>query len=159
MAFCRIQSCTLLLLPSTMSLNLDVDRLTVVSTDGSYFGASTAYLVDLSTMLDDEVTDFQDGTDRDRSDFAVTRGIPLADVLNGEEPPFVSKFVLYRSEFSSGDSEGYNYLIPVDTGNYWMIDCWIVNEKGEKHPGYNIAPVPVTTSNLEPVGDSPWITD
>lgn len=140
-----------------MSLNLDADRLTVVSTDGSYFRASTAYLVDLSTMLDDEVIDFQDGTDRERSDFAVTRGIPLADVLNGEEPPFVSKFVLYKSEFSSDDNDGYNYLIPHDTGNYWMIDCWIVNEQGKKHPGYDVAPVPFATSVLEPVGDSPWM--
>lgn len=143
-----------------MSLNLDADRLTIVSTDGSYyFGASNAYLIDLSTMLDDEVSDFQDGTDRERSDFAVTRGIPLADVLNGEEPPFVSKFVLYKSEFSSDNSDwqGYNYLIPNDTGNYWMIDCWIVNEQGEKHPGYDVAPVPLATSGLEPVGDSPWI--
>lgn len=143
-----------------MSLNLDADRLTVVSTDGSYFGASTAYLVDLST-LDDKVRDFQDGTDRERSDFAVTRGIPLADVLNGEEPPFISKYVMYEIEGSVYDEEWpeFAFYIPCDSGNFWMVDCWIVDEEGNVHPGYDVAGVPVQTKNFVAISDSPRIMD
>lgn len=139
-----------------MTLHLDASNLTVVSTDGSYFGVSSAYLVDLSKISDDEVTDWQEGTDRERCDFALSRGIPLEGILNGDEPVFVSQFVLYKFE-AVGYYGEYCYVIPHDTGSYWMIDCWIVNEKGEKHPGYDVAPVPFATSGLEPVGDSPWM--
>lgn len=30
-----------------------------------------------------------------------------------------------------------------------IVDCWIVNAKGEIHPGYNCSPVPVSVSNIE----------
>jgi hypothetical protein len=31
----------------------------------------------------------------------------------------------------------------------YMIDCWIVNERGEKHPGIDSCPVPVLIGDVD----------
>ncbi len=33
---------------------------------------------------------------------------------------------------------------------YFVRDCWIVNEQGEVHPGYDAEPVPVRFCDVEP---------
>lgn len=71
--------------------------------------------------------------------------------------------------------EGYRFAaIPPDAepGKCHTFDCWIVNEKGELHPGYDACPVPIQMSDLdmaagvpnpkEPpqpktIFDSPWV--
>jgi hypothetical protein len=136
--------------------------LTVVSTDGSHFGASSAYLVDLTSATRYKVDEFVKGTDSERRDFAHSHGVRLLDILSGEEAPFVSQAVLYKFDGESFFDEdeahrGYTYALPSFTGRFWVCDCWIVNEQGERHPDYDVAPVPLTACNLEPVGDNPWI--
>jgi hypothetical protein len=136
--------------------------LTVVSTDGSHFGASSAYLVDLTSATRYKVDEFVKGTDSERRDFAHSHGVRLLDILSGEEAPFVSQAVLYKFDGESFFDEdeahpGYTYALPNFTGRFWVCDCWIVNEQGERHPDYDVAPVPLTACNLEPVGDNPWI--
>lgn len=43
--------------------------------------------------------------------------------------------------------------------HYFITDCWIVNDKGEIHPGYEGSPVPVRfddvgeETDLEPVNN------
>lgn len=39
---------------------------------------------------------------------------------------------------------GYDHVETYgDCDGMWMTDCWVVNDKGEIHPGYNGSPVPV----------------
>lgn len=146
-------------LPS-LAMDLTCETLTVVSTDGSYFGADTAYLVDLSTLSDEEVADFQDGSDNDRAAYAAFRGKKLSDTLASEEVPFVSKHLLYRSDWIyDEDKPEFAYFIPCDSGNFWIVDCWIVDEEGNVHPDYNVAGVPVGTKGFVAIADSPRIMD
>jgi hypothetical protein len=149
---------------SISGITSDPADLIVVSSDGTYFGASTAYLVDPTSVSDEKVDEFQEGTDSERRDFAHSHGVRLLDILSGEEAPFVSQAVLYKFDGESFFDEdeahpGYTYALPSFTGRFWVCDCWIVNERGEKHPDYDAAPVPLTTCNLEPVGDNPWIAN
>jgi hypothetical protein len=39
----------------------------------------------------------------------------------------------------------YSHVKPAvkDNGQFSMVDCWICNEEGDIHPGYNVSPVPV----------------
>lgn len=142
-------------------MTLDFEKFTVVSTDGSYFGVDTAYLVDLSSCSDEFAEDFQDGPDRDRAQVAVDRGIRLLDILQDDEPPFVSKCVMYEIEGWTYDDDKpeFQYLIPIHSGNFWMVDCWIVDEEGNVHPDYDVAGVPVATKNFVAISDSPRIMD
>jgi hypothetical protein len=149
---------------SISGITSDPADLTVVSSDGTYFGASSAYLVDLTSATRYKVDEFHEGTDSERRDFAHSHGVRLLDILSGEEAPFVSQAVLYKFDGESFFDEdeahpGYTYALPSFTGRFWVCDCWIVNERGEKHPDYDAAPVPLTTCNLEPVGDNPWIAN
>jgi hypothetical protein len=142
-------------------MNLSSKSLTVVSTDGSYFGVDSAYLVDLSSCSDEFIEDFQDGPDRNRAQVALDRGVKLTDILNDDEPPFVSKCLMYEIEgciHDDGNPE-FAYYVPCESGSYWMVDCWIVDEEGNVHPGYNVAGVPVATKNFVAIGDSPMITN
>ena len=142
-------------------MTLDFEKFTVISTDGSYFGIDTAYLMDLSSCSDEFVGDFQDGSDRNSAEVAVDKGIKLLDILQEDEPPFVSKHVMYEVEGSVYDEERpeFAFYIPCDSGNFWMVDCWIVDEEGNVHPDYEVAGVPVVTKNFVAVSDSPRIVD
>jgi hypothetical protein len=44
----------------------------------------------------------------------------------------------------------YRYLMPDldDNGQFGIVDCWIVNGQGRRHPGYNASPVPVDVSSI-----------
>ena len=152
MAFCRILSCINL---ASLIMTLDFEKFTVVSTDGSYFRADTAYLVDLSSCSDEFVEDFQDGSDRDRAQAALDKGVKLLDILQDDKLPFVSKHVMYEIEnwIYDDDNPEFRYFIPMHSGNFWCVDCWIVDIEGNVHPDYNVAGVPVATKNFVPVGD------
>lgn len=91
--------------------------------------------------------------------------------------PFQAGYIYPLREPDSYDDEygeGYAYMaIPHDRepGDCYMVDAWIVNERGHPHPGYGDCPVPVRRDDLvmakgrflddnlpEPksVFDSPW---
>ena len=150
MAFCRIHS---LLKLSAFTMNLELQNLRVVSTGGSSFSVDTAYLVESSLVIGT--------THAERSELAVSKGVKLADILNNDEMPFVSKHLMYEIEgcvYDENEPE-YMFFVPCDSGRFWMVDCWIVNEDGSLHPGYNVAGVPIATKNLIAVDDSPRIMD
>ena len=44
----------------------------------------------------------------------------------------------------------YKYVMPTitDNGQYYCIDCWIVDKNGNAHPGYSNSPVPVNCENI-----------
>ncbi len=140
-------------------MNLSSKSLTVVSTDGSYFGVDSAYLVDLSSCSDEFIEDFQDGSDRDRAQVAVDKGQSLAWILGQGEPKFISKNLMYEIEgwVYDSDEPEFKYLVPLCSGNFYMVDCWIANEKGHIHPGYSCAGVAIGTQRFKAVGDSPFL--
>lgn len=45
----------------------------------------------------------------------------------------------------------YKYVKPChsDNGQYYAVDCWIVDRFGNIHPGYNVSPVPVNCENIK----------
>ena len=46
------------------------------------------------------------------------------------------------------ESRKYNCYCPADTGDFWLVDCWVCDDQGNIHPGYSVSPVPVRTVNL-----------
>lgn len=51
------------------------------------------------------------------------------------------------------DAPRFDCLLPAsdDNGQYGIVDCWITDETGEVHPGYNVSPVPVHVGNIGPM--------
>jgi hypothetical protein len=60
---------------------MDLSNFIVLSTDGSYFGADTAFLIDTTKLTDEQLELLRDGSDSDRFDLTVTNGIDLEEVL------------------------------------------------------------------------------
>jgi len=57
------------------------------------------------------------------------------------------------AHFDDDFGQGYAYALvasddPVSS-QCWMVDCWIVNADGEKHPGYDQNPVPVRKQDVD----------
>lgn len=145
-----------------MNLNFsNLDNVYVLSEDGSYFGLNTAWLLDSGSFNDEQTELFFGGSDGDRFDLGEEVGIDLEDLFN--ETPFVSAHVLYESEATHGlfDEEypNYKYFIPLHTGRFGLVDCWVVNRNGDIHPGYDAAGVPIHTWHLRPYCESPLIHD
>lgn len=63
-------------------LTMDLSNFIVLSTDGSYFGADTAFLIDTTKLTDEQLELLRDGSDSDRFDLTVTNGIDLEELLN-----------------------------------------------------------------------------
>lgn len=42
----------------------------------------------------------------------------------------------------------YNCYRPALTGSFYIVDCWVCDEAGNIHPGYNAKPVPVHVDNI-----------
>ena len=42
----------------------------------------------------------------------------------------------------------YRFLKATDYNNCGMGDCWVVDEKGNLHPGYNISPIPIDIDSV-----------
>jgi hypothetical protein len=61
---------------------MDLSRFVVLSTDGSYFGADTAFLVDTTKLTDEQLELLRDGSDSDRFDLTVTNGIDLEQIID-----------------------------------------------------------------------------
>ena len=145
-----------------MNLNFsNLNNVYVLSEDGSYFGLNTAWLLDAGSFNDEQTELFFGGGDGDRFDLGEEVGIDLEDLF--KETPFVSRHVLYESTLESAhglfDDEypDYKYFIPLHTGRFDLVDCWVANRSGDVHPGYNAAGVPIHTWHLRPCCESPLI--
>lgn len=64
---------------------MDVSKFIVLSTDGSYFGANTAFLIDTTKLTEEQDELLCDGSDSDRFDLTVTNGIDLEELLNDKD--------------------------------------------------------------------------
>lgn len=53
-----------------------------------------------------------------------------------------------RGHIYDEDNKQYNCYRPANSGTYSILDCWVCDEAGNVHPGYNVSPVPVCNSNL-----------
>jgi len=53
----------------------------------------------------------------------------------------------YDDEYGEGFDRVETYE---GTDGCYIADCWIVNEAGEVHPGYNDSPVPVRFDDIIP---------
>jgi hypothetical protein len=140
-------------------MDLSSHNLMVVSTDGSYFGLASAYLVDESLFGDELTESFHEGSDLERREIALEEGQSLAWILKQGEPRFISKNLMYEIKgcIYDNDNPVYRYFVPLFSGHCHMVDCWIVNEEGEIHPGYSSAGVPIGTERFSVVGDSPFL--
>ena len=159
-----LQTSSLLVVHSQTQMNLNfsnLDSVYVVSEDGSYFGLNTAWLVDAGRLSDEQQDALFDGSDGERFDLCEEIGIDLEDLF--KETPFVSAHVLYFSTLESThglfDDEypDYKYFVPLHTGRFDLVDCWVVNRNGDVHPDYDAAGVPIHTWHLRPYCESPLI--
>lgn len=66
-------------------LTMDLSNFIVLSTDGSYFGANTAFLIDTTKLTDEQLELLRDGSDSDRFDLTVTNGIDLEQIIDADE--------------------------------------------------------------------------
>lgn len=53
---------------------------------------------------------------------------------------------IYRTD--TAKDRRYNCYIPVFTGDYCIVDCWVTDKDGNIHPGFNCCGVPIDTSIL-----------
>lgn len=61
---------------------MDLRGFAVVSSDGSFFDASKALLVDTSSLSEDEIDLLNEGTDSERWELACARGLSLCSVVS-----------------------------------------------------------------------------
>jgi hypothetical protein len=55
----------------------------------------------------------------------------------------------YRYTNENADEDEYRFAEPVEYADgAWLGDCWLVDEHGGVHPGYNVSPVPILAKNL-----------
>jgi len=55
----------------------------------------------------------------------------------------------YTNKGAGEDEGSYCYAEPVEYADgAWLGDCWLVDEYGNVHPGYNVSPVPLLAENL-----------
>jgi hypothetical protein len=68
---------------------------------------------------------------------------------------FLSSKLIYAAvEPHDEEYPEYNCYRPVDSGRYFMLDCWVCDEQGNVHPEYNACGVPVRAENIgEAVAD------
>lgn len=129
-------------------------NLTVVSDDGSYFPATSAYLVDTTTFSEEDLEDFNDGPDSDRVRIAVANGIPLSEALSNGGMKFVSSLLIYSGDqVYDEEAPEYCYYVPFFTGRFYFVDCLVVDRFGKLHPDYQSG-VRVAVHTLTPVGDN-----
>jgi hypothetical protein len=63
---------------------------------------------------------------------------------------FLSSKLIYAAvEPHDKEHPEYNCYRPVESGRYFMLDCWVCDEEGNVHPGYDVAGVPVRAENID----------
>ena len=53
-----------------------------------------------------------------------------------------------RGHIYDPDNKKYNCFLPAEDGAYGILDCWVYDESGNIHPGYNVSPVPVCQDDI-----------
>lgn len=53
-----------------------------------------------------------------------------------------------RGHIYDPDNKKYNCYRPAQSGSYGILDCWVCDEAGNIHPGYNVSPVPVSQESI-----------
>lgn len=77
-----------------MNLQLsNLDNVVVVSTDGSYFGLNTAFLVDTALLDEDQADSLNEGTDSERADLCNEVGIDLEHAIKNDPDNVLVKCV------------------------------------------------------------------
>lgn len=81
--------------------------------------------------------------------------------MSSQEPKFVSKTLMYEIPGWVLDETWpeFKYMVPVESGKFWIVDCWIVNESGAVHPDYSVAGIPVHTRNMIAINESPFLSE
>ena len=53
--------------------------------------------------------------------------------------------------YDDNHGEGFDHALVAceGSGGCYIVDCWIVNSTGEKHPGYDSCPIPVQADDVE----------
>lgn len=72
---------------------------------------------------------------------------------------FVSPLNIYKDVTGwvyDEENPQFDHFIPEFSGEFFIVDCLIVNAQGEIHPEFQKG-VPVQTENLTKVGNSPWM--
>lgn len=72
---------------------------------------------------------------------------------------FVSPLNIYKDVTGwvyDENNPQYDHFIPEFSGDFWIVDCLIVDNNGNIHPDYQKG-VPVETKNLTKVANSPWM--
>jgi hypothetical protein len=47
------------------------------------------------------------------------------------------------------DFPQFNYYQPTQSGDFYMVDCWVIDKNGNKHPGIDVCPVPIDVDDLD----------
>ena len=53
-----------------------------------------------------------------------------------------------RGQIYDPDNKKFNCYRPALNGAYAILDCWVCDEAGNVHPGYDVSPVPVHQDSL-----------
>lgn len=72
---------------------------------------------------------------------------------------FVSPLNIYKDVTGwvyDEENPQYDHFIPEFSGDFWIVDCLIVDNKGKIHPNFKKG-IPIETKNLTKVGNSPWM--
>jgi hypothetical protein len=137
-------------------MDLTSPSLTVVNTDGLYFGISSAHLVDLAGV---KLGDFCSRPNSYRTSFALEKGQSLGWILEQGLPPFVSKHLMYEIQgwIFNKSKPTFRYLVPVCSGRCHMVECWIVDKDGDTIDS-DSRPVGMATAQFSVVSDNPMTT-
>jgi hypothetical protein len=67
--------------------------------------------------------------------------------LNQDWKNYFSQFV--AEIYINGERVKYDFAEPVRYADNCIVgNCWIVDSKGKKHPGFNVSPIPLHISSL-----------
>lgn len=61
--------------------------------------------------------------------------------------PFLRSSLIYKAKLGhiyDPENKQYDCFRPANDGRYSILDCWVCDENGNVHPGYNVSPVPVS---------------
>lgn len=122
----------------------------VVSADGLCFHSMRAMYLNADELSKDELSILFGDSDSDRASLAKRKRLEAA-----AKGRFVSRKLMYEIPGYVLDKERpeYKYFVPLCSGRIGLVDCWVVNDKGQAHPNYSYAGVPVLTEGLQAVGE------
>jgi hypothetical protein len=53
-----------------------------------------------------------------------------------------------RGHVYDQEKKQFDCYAPCYTGDFGLVDCWVCDEEGNIHAGYNVSPVPVSPDVL-----------